>query len=164
MNELVARVLSATTFDSELSAFNEILKLVSTVNCRGAINRDGINTHAYDLVHIACVITGIKPVAYVDNYDDLILPFIQTYKTVCNPDIIIHSIDARYYLVCMPDNNTKAQILKTFLTFRRSELKRKYHYILGYCLGYPKADVDYLIFRDKPHAAFTCIEKAECHM
>lgn len=154
MYDLVRKFyLAANTYEAKVIVFAEILNSVTIVDCRGAVNPDEIDICAHDIVHFACVIKGIKPVAYI--YDTSLEPFMTTYKNDLQ-SINIDQVLPNKFIVYHSDNKIKAEIFKNFVegvnvnnSITRSEFKAKFHYILGYCLGYPKADTDYFVFRNQ---------------
>lgn len=117
--------------------FNSIVEQVNLVNCKGAINKDFIDTKPWDVVHIACVKKGIKPVALIGEYDEA-LSMVSNFENI--------KIKKIYKKTIVYNDEEKAMKLYNHLLNSKNKREdNEHHQILGECLGYPQDDINYFI-------------------
>lgn len=135
-------------FNSTYDNFMSIVEHVKPEFLRGALKRENhkdlfTDRHETvihcDIVDIALVFKGYKPMCYIDDLPDFFNEL----------NLFSIKIDKKYpkYIIY------KDVLLKdraAFLTKHIQELKEEdtaHHYIMGDYLGYPKEDVDYFVHR-----------------
>ena len=132
--------------ECDIDAFKKLLTLLTQDHSHAAVRKGEVicddddarvmRLDSFDVVSVCLVCLEVKPVAYVDR-GSVPPGLIQSF-----PNVTIIVLSDRDCLVHNSMGTIKASILTELLKYRRRET-RKYHQVMGYCLGYDKCDVDW---------------------
>lgn len=144
--------------DPSFDNFNVLVQNVNETNCRGAINKEGIDTCAFDVIGIACIAANIKPIAWL-NYSEEFEKWQHIWSRMNH--IIFQKNNKTNLIVYQDGQKEKAEKLADYLSnpnnietlFWEQDGKSyiqnnyKYHQFVGELLGYPQSDIDYFNYR-----------------
>ncbi len=143
-NDKLRKIVLNLNKTPNIKLFNKLVELVTSDYCRGGINRDGIDTLAYEVTNLACVKKGIKPVAWL--YDSKQIKDNEyIWKDMKHIFVDRSLVLKRLQKSILVYNNLERAIsLKEYLenNVRRYD-PDNYDRIIGMHLGYSQDDIDF---------------------
>jgi len=131
--------------DALVEIINETSQIIGPAHTRGAINTDFLEIRTSDLSCLACMKAGLKNVSLLIGNGDIYTQIAgamgwKFHKLRC--DSI--SFTSPYFdgIMYTTKGRKNAVMLSEFIEINPVE-NNTYHQILGRCLGYPQADIDF---------------------